>query len=81
MLLGHTHRENFDNEKFLNQIVFVVSFDCENIQQEFEVYDNYEEARQRYDCLKRYNKDKKWSYTLDKSIVKSDELETIEEYE
>ena len=80
MLLGQTQKNNFNNDKYLNQYVFVVGFDYKGSQTDFEVYDNYEEAKERYSTLNEKNINKDCTYTLEKCIVKSDELETIETY-
>lgn len=78
MLLGDTN--NFDNEKYLNKVVYVISYECNNVEQYFTVYSDYKEARILCDMLTMNNSDEKWSYTLSKCRVKYDELETIWNY-
>lgn len=65
--------------KYLGKEVYVVGLDYKGTQQDYFVYFNLDEAKKRYNILNdknEYNKD--YSYTLDKCIVKEDELETIE---
>ena len=82
MFLGNSlcYDKTFNFEENLGKEVYVVGHDKDGIQQQYDVYDNYEEAKSSYETLSKSNKDKSWSYTLEKCIVKSDELEAIEIY-
>lgn len=68
----------FDFNKNLGKEVFVVGLDCEEIQQDYYIYYDLEEAKKQYNILNDNNKDSKWSYTLEKCVVRESELEPIE---
>lgn len=80
MKLGSTRNNSFDNNKYLEKIVYVIGFDFKGVQQDYDIYDNYNEALENYNNLKNNNIDKTASYTFDKCIVHENELETIENY-
>lgn len=80
MFLGSSIREYFDFKKYLNKEVFVVGYDYEGAQQDYEVYDNYEEAKKVFDTRCERNNNSKYSFTFEKCIVRENELETIEIY-
>lgn len=71
-------KQNFNFIENLDKEVFVVGLDCEGIQQDYYIYYDLEEAEKQYNNLNNYNKDSKWSYTLEKCVVRESELETIE---
>lgn len=81
MLLGSTRRNHFDNEKYLDKEVYVLSFENNDIETDYDVFDNLEEAKELFDNLVRANQNKNCSYTLSKCIVKLDELDLIKEIE
>ena len=71
-------KQNFNFIENLDKEVFVVGLDCEGIQQDYYIYYDLEEAKKQYNILNDNNKDSKWSYTLEKCVVRKSELETIE---
>lgn len=65
-------------KKNLGKEVYVVGIDHQNVQQDYFVYFNLEEAKEHYNILNNKNESKDYSYTLEKCIVKESELETEE---
>lgn len=41
MKLGSTRNNSFDNNKYLEKIVYVIGFDFKGVQQDYDIYDNY----------------------------------------
>ena len=65
-------------EKYLGKEMYVLGYDYKEKQIDYDVYFNREEAENAYNVRAIYNKNKDYSYTLDKCIVRESELETIE---
>lgn len=68
----------FDFKKHNGKIVYTVSIECQEIEQDYFIYLNFEEAKQHFKNLKRGNTDKNYSYTLNKCLVDNDELKIID---
>lgn len=68
----------FDFKKNNGKIVYTVSIECQEIEQDYFIYLNFEEAKQHFKNLKLRNADKNYSYTLNKCIVKNNECKIID---